>query len=281
MRGDLDRPARGGRPSRQLLAVLVLTCLTLLVLDARDRSTSAPLRTAVDAVLGPLEAAAGRVSSSLGGSLSALGGVADRSDLADLRRENERLRRELAEGQADRRRVAELDALLGLPEAPGSVPARVVGAGSALGGRTVTLDVGSGDGVREGQTVLAGPGLVGRTLRVGPATSEVLLLDDPGFGAGARLARLGTLGLARGEGPGALVYTQVEGGAVEVGEVVLTTGSDTFVPDVPVGRVTQVRSTAGGLTTAATVEPFVQPGALDLVAVVTEPTRVRPRAPLP
>jgi rod shape-determining protein MreC len=161
------------------------------------------------------------------------------------------------------------------------VPARVVAAGASFGfGRTVTLDVGSRDGVREGLTVVAAEGLVGRTVRVAPWTSTVLLVDDPGSGVGARLAREGTLGLARGDGAGRVVYTQVEGGAVEVGDAVLTTGSDTFVPGVPVGRVTAVRSTAGGLTSAADVEPAAVVASLDLVAVVVEPGRVAPREPL-
>jgi rod shape-determining protein MreC len=106
----------------------------------------------------------------------------------------------------------------------------------------------------------------------------VLLLDDPEFGVGARLAREGTLGLARGDGDGRLVYTQVEGGPVQVGEALLTTGSDTFVPDVPIGVVREVRSTAGGLTSAADIEPYADVAALDLVGVVVEgprPPRVR------
>jgi rod shape-determining protein MreC len=267
--------------TRSLLAVLLLACVTLTVLDARDGSPFDPLRTGVDAVLGPVDTVAGRAASSLGGAAAAVGDLGDRSERARLREENAELRRRLAEGEQAARRLAELDALLGLPEAPASVPARVVAAGGALGfERTVTLDVGSADGVREGLTVVAGAGLVGRTVRVGPWTSLVLLLDDPGFGVGARLAREGTLGLARGDGPGRLVYTQVEGGEVQVDEVLLTTGSDTFVPGVPVGRVRAVESRAGGLTSAAQVEPFVVPGALDLVAVVTEPDRVQPRAPL-
>lgn len=261
--------------------MLVLTSLSLVALDAGQRSPFDPLRAGVDAVLGPVDTGVGRAAGAVGGAASAVGDLADRSELRRLREENADLRRELAEREQDARRLEELDALLGLPEAPASVPARVVAAGSALGfARTVTLDVGSGDGVREGLTVVAGPGLVGRTVRVGPRTTEVLLLDDPGFGVGARLAREGTLGLARGDGPRRLVYRQVEGGSVEVGEVLLTSGSDTFVAGVPVGRVTSVQNTAGGLTAAAQVEPFVVPAALDLVAVVLAPDRVQPREPL-
>jgi rod shape-determining protein MreC len=236
----------------------------------------------VQAALGPVDAAVGGATSSVGGALASVGDLTDRSELSDLREENERLRRELAEGEQAERRVAELDALLGVVAEQTAVPARVVGAGSRLGfGRTVTIDAGSDDGLREDLTVVAAAGLVGRTVEVGPSTSVVLLLDDPGFGVGARLARAGTLGLARGDGSGSLLYTQVEGGSVEPDEVLLTTGSDTFVPDVAIGRVTSVRSTAGGLTSVAEVEPLVDTGRLDLVAVVTESPRGTPRSPLP
>lgn len=266
---------------RSLLAVLLLTCLTLTALDAGARSPFDPLRSGVDAVLGPVDVAVGSATSSAGNVLASLGDLADDTEVDDLREENDRLRRELAQGEAAQRRVTELDALLGVTGELDAVPARVVTVGSALGfGRTVTVDVGSGDGVREGQTVLSGAGLVGRTVRVGRATSVVLLLDDPEFGVGARLAREGTLGLARGDGDGGLVYTQVEGGPIEAGEVLLSAGSDTFVADVPIGVVRDVRSTAGGLTSAADVEPYVDPGALDLVAVVVADRRPA-RTPLP
>lgn len=267
--------------ARSLLAVLSLSCLTLTVLDAGARSPFEPLRSGVDAVLGPVDVAVGSAASSAGEVFASVGDLADRSELADLREENDRLRRELAQGEAAQRRIAELDALLGVTGELESVPARVVAVGSALGfGRTVTVDVGSGDGVREGQTVLSGAGLVGRTVRVGRSTSVVLLLDDPEFGVGARLAREGTLGLARGDGDGGLVYTQVEGGPIEVGAALLTTGSDTFVADVPIGVVGEVRSTAGGLTSAADVDAYADPGELDLVAVVVGGARPA-RAPLP
>lgn len=267
---------------RGLLAVLVLTCVTLTVLDARSDALFDPARTAVQATLGPIDAAVGGATSSVGGAVAAVGDLADRSELDELREENDRLRRELAEGEQAERRVAELDTLLGVVAEQTAVPARVVSAGSRLGfGRTVTIDAGSEDGLREDLTVVAAAGLVGRTVEVGPWTSVVLLLDDPGFGVGARLSREGTLGLARGAGAGSLVYTQVEGGPIAVDEVLLTTGSETFVSDVAIGRVVSVRATAGGLTSAAEVAPLVDTGSLDLVAVITESPRGTPRAPLP
>ena len=126
------------------------------------------------------------------------------------------------------------------------VPARVAAIGSAFGfASTITLDAGSRDGIAVGQTVVSGAGLLGRTVRVAPFTSTVLLLTDPGFTVGARLTRAGTVGLATGDGQ-RMVFELVEGGRVATGDALLTTGSDTFVPGVPVGRVGVRARRAGG-----------------------------------
>ena len=270
------------RGPRLLLVLLLLTAFTLAVLDQRydDGSAFDAVRRGGDVVLGPAQRA-------VAGAARGVGGVFDTADTGELRRlreENDQLRSELIRGEADRRRADELDALLALKDA-GSyqvVPARVTSTGSSFGfARTVTIDAGSRDGVQAGQTVVNGQGLVGRTTRVGPFTSSVLLLTDPGFTVGARLTREGTVGLATGGGSGPLTYQLVEGGRIAVDDALLTTGSSTFVPGVPIGRVTEVDGTAGGLVTTARVDPFVDVGALDLVGVVTQPPRSTPRVPLP
>ena len=273
------------RRSPRLLLVLVLSCLTLTALDARatDGSPFDPARDLVHAVLGPPERVVGAAGNAVAGAAGAVGDLGS-DEAAELREENARLRGQLVRDEATARRLAELEALLRLAEAGTYevVPARVVSAGSAFGfERTVTLDAGSGDGIAVDQTVVTGDGLVGRTVRVGRWTSVALLLDDPGFGVGARLTAEGTLGLARGDGPGRMTYVQVQGGRVAAGEGLLTTGSDTFVPGVPVGRVTDVDTAPGGLTSTAAVEPFVDVTSLELVGVVVEPPRGTPRGPLP
>jgi rod shape-determining protein MreC len=265
---------------RVLLAVLVVSCLALTALD---RTTSAfdSARTAVDAVLGPPQRAVSAVTTSAADTITAVVDRDVQEELKRLREENGRLRGELRRGDDAARRVAELDALLGAVDTSSAVPARVVSVGAAFGfRRAATIDAGARDGVRVDQTVRSGAGLVGRTVRVGPVTSTVLLLDDRGFGVGARLATEGTLGLVRGAGPGRVTYTHVEGGRVQVGDTVLSTGSDTFVADVPIGRVTALSTASGGLTTTADVEPFVDVATLDLVAVVVDDDR-RPRDLLP
>jgi rod shape-determining protein MreC len=265
------------RGPRLLLVLLLLTAFTLTALDARSGAGGPfdALRRGVDTVLGPAQRAPG-------GAVSRVAGAFDGESEPDerLREENARLQAELRRTEDLRRRVRELDELLRLGDA-GSypmVPARVTARGSAFGFEsTVTLDAGSSDGIAPGQTVVDGDGLLGRTVRVGPFTSTVLLLTDPGFTVGARLDRAGTIGLATGTGDG-LEFALVEGGRLQEGDGLLTTGSDTFVPGVPVGRVTAVET--GRVVSTAQVEPFVDVSALDLVGVVTAPPRSTPRVPL-
>lgn len=284
------------RGSRLLLVLLVLTALTLTALDGRAGGGAdggadgggpfAALRRGADTVFGPAQRAVGGAAASTGRALSGLSRLGDsREDTERLERENARLRAQLRETDALRRSDAQLKALLKV-RAVGDhpvVPARVVSMGSTLGfGWTATLDAGSRDGVRPGQTVLTGEGLVGRTKRVGPFTSTVVLLVDPGFTVGGRTARLGGVGLVSGEGVEGLRYDVVDADAqVRVGDVVTTTASDTFVPDVPIGRVRAVLTRASALTRVAEVEPFVDVRALDLVGVVVGPARTGVRAPLP
>ncbi len=275
---------------RVLCAVLALCAVTLMLLDAgpAERPALAALRRGADAALGPVHRA-------VGGGVDAAGSAAARlSRLGDAEEDNERLRRE---NDALRRALVERDdlaatgrslaALLRLQETGGytTVPARVVGVGPAAPfADTVLLDVGADDGVREGQTVTAGRGLVCRTARVGPATTTAVLLTDPAFGVSVRLAGAPrSFGLVNGAEDGTVRLRLVEaaGGRVRTGDDLVTAGSEAFVAGVPVGRVTRVDPGAGGARTTAVVAPYVDLGGLDLVQVVTEGPRRQPRAPSP
>ena len=266
------------RGPRLLLVLLLLTAVTLTALDVQTEPFGS-VRRGADAVLGPAQRAVGSAARAVG---DVVDGRSDDEEVRRLRDEIASLKADLIRGEAAQRRAAELDALLALKDAGTYtvVPAQVTALGSSFGfERTVTIDAGSRDGISEGQTVVNGDGLVGRTTRVGPFTSTVLLVTDPGFTVGARLTRAGTIGLATGDGE-RLVYELVEGGRVAVDDALLTAGSTTFVPGVPIGRVVSV-DPAGALVTTAQVETFVRVDALDVVGVVTSPPRSTPRVPIP
>jgi len=279
---------RGSGRLRLVLVLLVLTAFTLTALDSRSGSGGPfdTLRRGGDALFGPAQRAVGGAARSVGGALGGLPRLGTySSDNRALREENDRLRTQLRETDDLRRERDSWNELLKLKDA-GSytmVPAHVSAIGATMGFEwTVTLDAGSRDGLAVDQTVVDGRGLVGRTVRVGPYTSVVVLVADPAFGVGVRLARSGQFGVLTGQGEGRMGFQLLGGDArASIDDGFVTTGSDTFVPGVPVGRVTATDSDPNALTRTGSVAPYVDVASLDLVGVVVEPPRRTPRVPLP
>ncbi len=278
---------RDARSTRVLLGLLVLTSVSVIVVD-RGGGSGPPLgalRSGAAAVFGPVETAAAAVARPVRDAVAGSGGRD--SDAARLARENAELRRRLRSSDQARARAAELDRLLrvaGAGQWP-TVPARVVAVSAAQGLRfTVTIDAGRRDGLRPDLTVINGDGLVGRVTTVGPSTATVLLTIDPESSVGARLERSSEIGVLTGRGTAGhsgLHLELLDGQArVAAGDRLVTFGSrgaTPYVAGVPIGAVTRVARTPGSLTRTATVRPYVDYTALDLVGVVVQPPRTDPR----
>lgn len=263
------------RTRRRLLGVLVVLTLALLVLDLAGSPVAQGTRAAASAVFGPVQR---------------LLAAAPADDVARLQAENTRLRALLSSRERELDEVEQLRRLL--DAFPGErdrlVAARVVATRPDLsGGRAVTLDVGSRDGVDVDSTVVASQGLVGRVVAVGPWTCDVQVLGSTGSTVGVRVGAAGTLG-AVGPGSaathvvrprGTLSLDLVQPGLPAVGDEVTTLGSvgdRPYVSGVPVGRVVAVDPDRGAVTRSATVVPFVDLDALDVVAVVVGEAREVP-----
>jgi rod shape-determining protein MreC len=199
----------------------------------------------------------------------------DRARVQALQHENSVLRGKLAAAAADRSTQAQLSRLqLAADSANLSVlPARVTALGPGQGfDWTVTLDVGTADGVHAGQTVTDGEGLVGRVLHADRSSSVVLLCADPGSGVGARDVRTGQIGVATGHGTSGFTFVPLDPAAViKVGDRLETgpTGSTSYVTGLLIGTVISVRTSSDG-TTRADVLPTASPTSVDLVGVLLE-----------
>lgn len=204
----------------------------------------------------------------------------NRTTIADLKRQNAALRQSLAQRAQQQSDSAQLQALNALAGVHHVRPARVIGFGPSGGfDWTVTLDAGSRDGVRIGQTVLNGDGLVGRVLRANASTSVVLLAADPGSGVGARDTGTGELGVASGRGSSGFTYRPLNPAARPlVGDELITgpNGASSYVAGLPIGTITAVRVSTDGSTTAS-VRAASSPTTLDVVGVIT--TSAVPTAP--
>lgn len=279
---------RENRRTRVIFGVLLLIAMTLVVLDLRDSAAGndeGGIRGFATRFFGPVETAFSAVVTPVRNVVSSIGSWGSKDQrIADLEAENARLRGELATSDYDRNRLAQLDKLMHLAGVGQYrvVPAQVIAVGPAQGfAWTVTLDAGSRDGIKADQAVVTGDGLVGRVLSVGPSTATVLLVVDSTSTVGGRVEASLQIGFVSGLGKESELSFQLRDpfAGIKVGDRLVTFGvkGGVYPPGIPVGTITSVKGTPGQLTRYASVVPFVDPSALDLVGVVVVAPRTDPR----
>jgi rod shape-determining protein MreC len=122
------------------------------------------------------------------------------------------------------------------------IGARVIGTTSSNGSKSILIDRGTTSGVRKGMAVVTPEGIVGRVLAEYPFASQVIMVTDPGFAAGAESQKNHVHGVVKGQGnESAKVDYIPTGQKVEVGEMFYTSGEDRVFPKgLVVGKVTSV-----------------------------------------
>ncbi|MFG3204787.1 rod shape-determining protein MreC [Streptomyces sp. NPDC048192] len=278
---------RDTKESRLLLVLLVAIAFALITVDIRGGRNS-PVdgaRQAAAAVFGPVENGLSSAVDPVGNAVSAIRDSGNRHDrLARLEKENAALKAKLGSDDRNRSRLNQLDKMLKLAGEGqyGIKGAQVIAIGAAQGfSWTITIDAGAHDGIKRDMTVLNGDGLVGRVTTVGPDTSTVLLANDPDFTVGTRMEGSDELGFASGQGDRPLRVELLNAKAeVKKGDRLVTFGSEAdkpFVPGVPVGVVSRVEPSNGGLTRTVYVTPYVGFSKLDIVGVVVQAPKKDPR----
>lgn len=267
--------------------LLIAVAFALITVDIRGGQDS-PVdgaRRAAATVFGPIENGVSSAVDPVGDAVSAVRDSGERHDrLAVLEKENAALKAKLGSDDRNRSRLTQLDKMLKVAGEGqyGIKGAQVIAIGAAQSfSWTVTIDIGANDGIKRDMTVLNGNGLVGRVTTVGPDTATVLLANDPDFTVGTRMEGNDELGFASGEGDGPLRVELLNGKAeVQKGDRLVTFGSQAdkpFVPGVPVGVVSRVDPSGGGLTRTLYVTPYVNFTKLDIVGVVVEAPKKDPR----
>jgi rod shape-determining protein MreC len=265
---------RGNR-RRTVLALTVLTAVTLITLDVRGAGPVSAVRGGAHEVVDPIAGAFDTVFSPVGDWIDGV------TSAASLKDENARLRRRLdsVRGQQATARAAtaenkELKKLLDLPfvEDADSIAARVVDGAPSNFEFTVQIGKGESDGVGVDMPVVTGAGLVGRVLEVSRDRATVLLIKDPESGVGVKIEKSGTTGVVKGRGDSNTARVDFVDPRAEVtkGEIVYTSGqqSSPFPAAIPVGTVSKVTNTHGDLEQEILVKPLVDFSRLDYVKVL-------------
>ncbi|MAW70881.1 MAG: rod shape-determining protein MreC [Acidimicrobiaceae bacterium] len=256
--------SRRSRSSQFRLALLVLTSLVLITLDARTEGGAIDTaRGAVLDVLGPLRSNTAKIFEPIGEAWEAV------TSYDELEAHNALLRAKLAEVQNSVLEVGEIEreresllALLGARDRVAHVgrrTARVIDAPVSNYQRTLELDKGSRDGITVGMPVETGAGVIGRISNVSVTRSQVELLTDPNFDVGVRMVRSGDDGIASGRGHNEdLEVSFIELDTVVIpGETVVTSGfqGSTFPEGLLIGTVVDVVPNAVQGTQRITIHP--------------------------
>jgi rod shape-determining protein MreC len=193
-----------------------------------------------------------------------------------LRRENEQLKVGAIQAAATRR---ENDQLRSLYDWQRQMPwklklANVVMRDPANWWRSVQIDLGSRDGLRENLPVLTVDGLVGRISSVRLTSAQVVLLGDPNCRVSALVEDPAQdIGILNASGPldsSLLDLTYLTGEAnLKPGQNVITSGlGGVFPKGIPIGKIVDAQPIEFGLATGARVKLNADLGALEKVWVL-------------
>lgn len=276
------------RRRRAVLTLLVLGSFLLLTITYGQ--SSGGLQRGVSAIFSPLQGVADRA---LKPARDLVGWF---DETFEAKGENSRLeeelvtaRRQAVAGQEALQENAQLRKLAALNRGPAlaesayePVTGRVIARSPTVWHSTVTIDVGSDDGVRVDDPVVSGDGLAGRITSAQGGSSQVTLITDHTSAVSAKVLPGGVQGVIRPEvgDPEDLVLDFIDSTKdVHGRQTVVTSGwraqglASLFPPGLPVGEVTSAPIVEQEASQQVHLRPYADLANLDIVQVLTGGSR--------
>ncbi|HEY0391325.1 MAG TPA: rod shape-determining protein MreC [Solirubrobacterales bacterium] len=276
------------RRRRAVLALLIVGSFVLLTITYGHSSNG--LQRGVSTIFSPVQSVSDRA-------LKPARDLVDWFDKTfDARGENSRLRSELVTARTQAvagqealqenrqlRKLVELDngpALAASPYDP--VTGRVTARSPTVWHSSVSIDVGSGDGVHVDDPVISGDGVVGRIASVEGGSAQVMLLTDHESAISAKVLPAGVQGVVKPEvgNPEDLILDFIDSTKrVHGGLTVVTAGwraqglASLFPPGLPLGEVTKASIIEQEAKEQVKIRPYADLRNLDLVQVLTGGSR--------
>ncbi len=171
---------------------------------------------------------------------------------------NERLRKLLAFKQSDNREI---------------VAAEVIGKDPSPWFKTIVINKGSVDGIKQGYPVVMAEGVVGQVIETSKRYAKVLLLIDQNSAVDAMIQRSRSRGVIKGGREEKCVFEYLlRKHEVVVGDIIITSGLDGVYPKgLSVGKVITVDRPHAGIFQHVVVSPFVDFEKLEEVVVMLPP----------
>ena len=268
-------------PGKYLLFILTLLCTGLIVVTFNTNFLSAPISAVGGSAIVPLQEGISKAGSWLSTRSEEL--VQIRSLLqenADLKAQVDELTMENIRLQQDRYELTNLRELYELDsqyDEYHKIGARIIARDSGNWFHSFVINKGSEDGLQIDMNVMAGSGLVGRIVDVGPNWSKVMsIIDDNSNTSGMVLStseNLVVCGDLELYADGVIRFEKLIDSAdrvVEGGKIVTSNISDKYLPGILIGYISTINMDSNNLTKSGLITPAVDFEHLEEVLIITQ-----------
>jgi len=268
-------------PGKYLLFILTLLCTGLIVLTFSTDFLSAPASAVGGFLITPLQNGVSKAGTWLNTRSEELVQIRSLiSENEELKKQIDELTMENIRLQQDRyeltnlRELYELDAQY---DEYDKVGARIIAKDSSNWFHSFVINKGSSDGLMIDMNVMAGSGLVGRIVDVGPSWAKVMsIIDDNSNTSGMILSTSDNLvvcGDLELYAEGVIRFEKLIDSAdrvVEGDKIVTSNVSDKYLPGILIGYISKVNVDSNNLTKSGLITPAVDFEHLEEVLVITQ-----------
>lgn len=268
-------------PAQYWLLILTLVCCGLIILSFNTSIFKGPLNFVANYLIVPFQNGVSAVGTK----------IKDKSDelvqIKELLKENEDLKTKVdeltiqnTELQQDRYELNTLRELYQLDEQYDEYEktgARIIARDSGNWYHNFVINKGTNDGIEIDMNVMAGSGLVGRVIDVGPDWAKVLSIIADTSNVSATVLSTDEYLIVSGDlelySQGSIRFSQLidREEAVKEGDKIVTSNiSDKYLPGILIGYIENIDVDSNNLTKSGEVTPAVDFGRLDEVLVIME-----------
>lgn len=268
-------------PSKYLLFMLTMLCVSIMILSFTTNVLTVPLNYMSSYLLVPFQRGLTNVGT------YALNKTEQFKDLQTVLEENEALKEQinqlteentlLQQGKYELTNLRELYELDAEYESYTKVGARIISRDASNWYSTFVIDKGSEDGIQINCNVIAGSGLVGRVIEVGPNHAKVSSIISDGINTSGMTLATGDNLIITGNletmAEGKIEYSQLvdSKNRVTIGDKVVTSNiSDQYLPGLLIGYISSISTDSNNLTKSGFVTPVVDFEHLNEVLVIME-----------
>lgn len=278
----MKRRSKHSFPTRYMLLILSGLCVLIMFVSFTLNLSGGPLNTVAGYVFTPMQKGINSVGNWFVSRADEL------KSLKNVTKENEELQAQVDELTAELNTVKleqyELDSLRELFQLDQKYPsykkvaARIIGSDSSNWFNTFVIDKGTKDGIEKDMNVIAGSGLVGIVIDVGPNYAKVRsIIDDANNVSGMTLSttdRCNVNGNLESMNENQVIEfsnLKCDENVIGPGEQLVTSNiSDKYLEGILIGYISSIKRDSNNLTYSGTVTPAVDFKHLQEVLVILD-----------